>query len=151
MSKAVGGSTALPVLLSWALAPRLFRSGLSLRVPHRGVAPLVVPHEAPWRLLSMAVWLGQKSQDSKHERQRFPFLRIGDIVQATEDYLRPLLLLLRCPEPRSRAQCPLGVRGLSWAHPVEPSACCRAGSHPPLLPLRFTRGTCTSCQDTCAS
>lgn len=87
----------------------------------------------------------------KHERQRFPFLRLGDILKATEDYLRPLLLLLRCPEPRSRAGSSLGVRGLSSVHPVELSAWCRAGrragSHTPLSQLPFTRGTRSFCQD----
>ncbi|XP_045438178.1 cilia- and flagella-associated protein 46 [Pipistrellus kuhlii] len=58
-----------------------------------------------------ALVLGLKSQDSKQERQRFPFLRIGDIVQATEDYLRPLLLLLRCPEPRMHVSPTMGDLG----------------------------------------
>ncbi|XP_070288236.1 cilia- and flagella-associated protein 46 isoform X2 [Myotis yumanensis] len=58
-----------------------------------------------------ALIFGLKSEGANSERQRYPLLRLSDILKATEDYLRPLLSLLRSPEPRIHISSTIGDLG----------------------------------------
>lgn len=44
--------------------------------------------------------LRQGPEDTRPERDRPSVQRLSDTLQALEEYLRPLLPLLSCPEPR---------------------------------------------------
>ncbi|XP_059517976.1 cilia- and flagella-associated protein 46 [Myotis daubentonii] len=58
-----------------------------------------------------ALIFGLKSGGVNPERQRYPLLRLSDILKATEDYLHPLLSLLRSPEPRIHISSTIGDLG----------------------------------------
>lgn len=120
-AEAGGGSKALHVLLSWAPATRLPPEWPVPEGPHTaGWHPSALPRCIPCGPLAPSdhglFGFGQKSGGVNPERQRYPLLRLSDILRATEDYLRPLFSLLRSPEPRFRARCS-GRQGLSAAHP----------------------------------
>lgn len=140
-AEAGGGSKALHVLLSWALATRLPPEWPVPVGPHTaGLRPSALTRCIPCGPLAPSdhglFGFGQKSEGANAERQRYPLLRLSDILKATEDYLRPLLSPLHSPEPRSHAGRSLGI-GLSSAHPV-------GLSHTPLPLLPLPRDTlCT--------
>ncbi|ELK36789.1 hypothetical protein MDA_GLEAN10021259 [Myotis davidii] len=58
-----------------------------------------------------ALIFGLKSGGANSERQRYPLLRLSDILRAMEDYLRPLFSLLRSPEPRIHVSSTIGDLG----------------------------------------